>query len=120
MTPSPYRTHHCNELRPEHIGQTVTLSGWVNSTRDYGGFIFLDLRDREAMTQVVFRPEENPEAAAASHHIRDEDVLQLTSKVSKRLEGTDNNDLATGTIELVVSQLTVLNKAAVLPFQIGK
>lgn len=120
MTPSPYRTHHCNELRPEHIGQTVTLSGWVNSTRDHGGVIFLDLRDREGMTQVVFRPEENPEAAAASHHLRDEDVLQLTGKVSKRLEGTDNNDLATGTIELVVSQLTVLNKAAVLPFQIGK
>jgi aspartyl-tRNA synthetase len=120
MTPSPYRTHHCNELRPEHIGQTVTLSGWVNSTRDHGGVIFLDLRDREGMTQVVFRPEENPEAAAASHHLRDEDVLQLTGKVSKRLEGTDNDDLATGKIELVVSQLTVLNKAAVLPFHIGK
>jgi aspartyl-tRNA synthetase len=120
MSSSPYRTHHCNELRPAHIGQTVTLSGWVNSTRDHGGVIFLDLRDREGMTQVVFRPEENPEAAAASHHLRDEDVLQLTGKVAKRLEGTDNHDLATGEIELVVSQLTVLNKAAVLPFHIGK
>src|SRR5215212_4415953 len=117
---TPYRTHHCNELRPAHIGQTVTLSGWVNSTRDHGGVIFLDLRDREGMTQVVFRPEENPEAAAASHHLRDEDVLQLTGKVAKRLEGTDNDDLETGQIEVVVSKFTVLNKAAVLPFHIGK
>jgi aspartyl-tRNA synthetase len=120
MTSSPYRTHHCNELRPEHIGQTVTLSGWVNSTRDHGGVIFLDLRDREGMTQVVFRPEENPEAAAASHHLRDEDVLQLTGKVARRIEGTDNDHLATGQIEIVVSKFTVLNKAAVLPFQLDK
>ena len=120
MTASPYRTHHCNELRPEHIGQTVTLSGWVNSTRDHGGVIFVDLRDREGMTQVVFRPEENPEAAAASHHLRDEDVIQLHGKVAKRLEGTDNEHLATGAIEIVVTDFTVLNKAAVLPFQLDK
>src|SRR6187399_1931793 len=115
MTENMFRTHDCNSLRKSDIGTQVTLAGWVNVTRDHGGVIFLDLRDREGMTQVVFRPEENPEAAAASHHLRDEDVLQLTGKVSKRLEGTDYNDLATGTIELVVSQLTVLNKAAVLP-----
>lgn len=117
---TPYRTHHCNELRPEHIGQTVTLSGWVNATRDHGGVIFLDLRDREGLTQVVFRPEENPEAAKASHHLRDEDVLQLTGRVAKRLEGTDNDQLATGKVEVVVSRFTILNKAAVLPFQLDK
>lgn len=118
MTANTYRTHHCNELRPEHVGQTVMLSGWVNSARDHGGVIFIDLRDREGMTQVVFRPEENPEAAKASHHLRDEDVIRLSGKVAKRLEGTDNANLATGQIEIVVSSFTVLNKAAVLPFQI--
>ncbi len=118
MTANIYRTHHCNELRPEHIGQTVTLSGWVNSARDHGGVIFIDLRDREGMTQVVFRPEENPETAQASHHLRDEDVIQLRGKVSKRLEGTDNTNLATGQIEIVVSGFTVLNKSSVLPFQL--
>jgi len=120
MIPNKYRTHHCNELRPEHIGQTVTLAGWVNSTRDHGGVIFLDLRDREGMTQVVFRPEENPEAAAASHHLRDEDVLQLTGKVAKRLDGTANDHLATGDIEIVVGSFIVLNKAEVLPFQLDQ
>jgi aspartyl-tRNA synthetase len=120
MTANTYRTHHCHELRPAHIGQTVTLAGWVNSARDHGGVIFVDLRDREGMTQVVFRPEENPEVAAASHHLRDEDVIQLIGIVAKRLEGTDNAHLATGKIEIVVTSFTVLNKAAVLPFQLDK
>ena len=117
---TPYRTHHCNELRPEHIGQTVTLSGWVNTTRDQGGVIFVDLRDREGKTQIVFRSEENPEAAKASHKLRDEDVIQVSGKVVARLEGTENKDLATGQVEVVVSELTLLNKAAVLPFQLDK
>jgi aspartyl-tRNA synthetase len=117
---TPYRTHHCNELRPAHIGQTVTLSGWVNTTRDQGGVIFVDLRDREGKTQIVFRSEENPEAAKASHKLRDEDVIQVTGRVVKRLEGTDNNDLETGQVEIVVADLTILNKAAVLPFQLDK
>jgi aspartyl-tRNA synthetase len=120
MSSTPYRTHHCNELRPAHIGQTVTLSGWVNTTRDQGGVIFVDLRDREGKTQIVFRSEENPEAAKASHKLRDEDVIQVTGRVTKRLEGTDNNDLETGQVEIVVSNLTILNKAAVLPFQLDK
>ncbi|MFZ4768114.1 MAG: aspartate--tRNA ligase [Roseimicrobium sp.] len=120
MTASPYRTHHCNELRPAHIGETVTLSGWVNSARDHGGVIFVDLRDREGMTQVVFRPEENPEAAAASHELRDEDVIQLHGRIEQRLAGIENAQLATGEIEVVVTHFTVLNKAAVLPFQLDK
>ncbi|WP_050028175.1 aspartate--tRNA ligase [Verrucomicrobium sp. BvORR034] len=120
MQPNTYRTHHCNELRLAHVGETVTLSGWVNSARDQGGVIFVDLRDREGVTQIVFRSEENPEAAAASHKLRDEDVLQITGKVVKRLEGTNNDKLATGEVELVVSNLTMLNKAAVLPFQLDK
>ena len=120
MTANTYRTHHCNELRASHIGQTVTLSGWVNSARDHGGVIFVDLRDREGMTQVVFRPEENPEAAAASHHLRDEDVIQLKGHVEKRLEGTANANIDTGEIEIVVTEFIVLNKAAVLPFHLDK
>ena len=120
MIPNIYRTHHCNALRPAHIGQTVTLTGWVNSARDHGGVIFVDLRDREGMTQVVFRPEENPTAAEASHELRDEDVIQLIGKVEKRLEGTTNANIETGEIEIVVTEFKVLNKAAVLPFHLDK
>ena len=120
MIPNPYRTHHCNQLRAEHIGTTVTLAGWVNSARDHGGVIFVDLRDREGLTQVVFRPEENAELAAQSHELRDEDVIQVTGKVSKRLEGTENSKLGTGEIEIVATSLTVVNKADVLPFQLDR
>ncbi len=115
-----YRTHHCYELRPAHQGQTVTLAGWVNSVRDHHGVIFVDLRDREGITQIVFRPEENAEAAAASHKLRDEDVIMVSGRVAARLPGTENSKVATGEIELVAAQLTLLNKADVLPFQIDK
>jgi len=114
------RTHHCNELRSAHIGETVTLIGWVNTVRDQGGVIFVDLRDREGVTQCVFRPEESPEAAAASHKLRDEDVVQVIGKVAKRLEGTVNEKLGTGEIEIVASKLVMVNKADVLPFQLDK
>jgi aspartyl-tRNA synthetase len=111
-----YRTHLCNQLRKDHVGQTVTLAGWVNSRRDHGGVIFIDLRDREGLTQVVFRPEEHPQVAEASHGLRGEDVIQVTGIVSARLAGTENAKLATGDIEVVASSLTVLNKSDVPPF----
>ncbi len=120
MIPNPYRTHHCNQLRPTDIGETVTLAGWVNSARDHGGVIFVDLRDREGLTQVVFRPEENAELAAQSHDLRDEDVIQVSGRVAKRLEGTENAKLGTGEIEVVATRLTVVNKADVLPFQLDR
>lgn len=120
MIPNAYRTLHCNAVRPEHIGQTVTLCGWVNSARDHGGVIFIDLRDREGLTQVVFRPEENAEVAAQSHHLRDEDVLQITGKVAARLKGTENAKLPTGDVEIVATEFTILNKADVLPFQLDR
>jgi aspartyl-tRNA synthetase len=120
MIPNVYRTHHCNALRTEHIGQTVTLAGWVNSTRDHGGVIFIDIRDREGMTQAVFRPEENSEVAELSHALRNEDVLQITGRIEKRLAGTENEKLATGEIELVVTAAKVLNKSDVLPFHLDR
>ena len=111
-----YRTHLCNDLRKDHIGQLVTLAGWVNSRRDHGGVIFIDLRDREGLTQVVFRPEEHPQVAEASHGLRSEDVIQITGAVAARLAGTENPKLATGDIEVIASELTILNKADVPPF----
>ena len=94
----------------------MTLAGWVGSRRDHGGVIFIDLRDREGMTQVVFRPEEHPGVAEAAHALRDEDVIQVSGTVARRLEGTENAKLGTGAVELVADSLVVLNKAEVLPF----
>ncbi|MEX1048679.1 MAG: aspartate--tRNA ligase, partial [Akkermansiaceae bacterium] len=114
------RSHHCNELRDSHIGQTVTLIGWVNSARDHGGVIFIDLRDREGLTQCVFHPEENPEVSALSHTLRDEDVVQVVGRVSRRLAGSENAKIQTGAVEIVATGLTIVNKADVLPFQLDK
>ncbi|HEV3064598.1 MAG TPA: aspartate--tRNA ligase [Chthoniobacterales bacterium] len=111
-----YRTHHCNELRASNVGQEVKLAGWVDSRRDHGGVIFIDLRDREGLTQVVFRPEEFPEVAASAHTLRSEDVVQIVGKVALRLEGTQNPKLTTGEIEVVASSLNILNRSEVLPF----
>jgi aspartyl-tRNA synthetase len=114
-----YRTHTCNELRKEDIGKTVKLAGWVHVSRDHGGVIFIDLRDREGLTQVVFRPEENAEAAKQSHSLRSEDVIAVTGKVAPRLPGTENPKLATGDIEVVPTELIkILNRAGALPFQL--
>src|SRR6266576_454483 len=113
-----YRTHTCNELRKEDIGKIVSLAGWVHVSRDHGGVIFIDLRDREGLTQVVFRPEENAEVAKQSHSLRTEDVIQVCGKVAPRLAGTENPKLATGDIDVLPQSLTILNRAENLPFQI--
>jgi aspartyl-tRNA synthetase len=113
-----YRTHHCGALRPSDAGTEVTLCGWVDSRRDHGGVIFIDLRDREGVTQIVFRPDEHPAVAEQSHGLRSEDVITVTGQVAPRLTGTENAKLATGGIEIVATTLTVLNKADVLPFPI--
>jgi aspartyl-tRNA synthetase len=115
------RTHHCNELRPAHIGQTVTLSGWVHSRRDLGGLIFIDIRDREGRTQTVFDPshhylnKEHVERAAA---LRSECVVSISGEVRPRPAGTNNDKIPTGEIEVAVKQLEVLNMAEVLPFPV--
>src|SRR6058998_1529007 len=113
------RTHHCNELRPANIGQTVTLSGWVHSRRDLGGLIFIDIRDREGRTQTVFDPSDLPkemfERAAA---LRSECVAAIIGKVRLRPPGTTNLKIATGEIEVAATDLEVLNMAEVLPFPV--
>src|ERR1700675_333113 len=111
-----YRTHDCNSLRKIDIGKEVTLAGWVNVTRDHGGVIFIDLRDREGLTQVVFRPEETAELAKQAHTLRGEDVIQVSGTVAARLPGTENPNLATGDIEIIPSELRILNRADPLPF----
>src|SRR6476469_7923661 len=118
MTEQMYRTHHCNELRKTDIGREVKLAGWVAVRRDHGGVIFIDLRDREGLTQVVFRPEENAEVAKRSHSLRSEDVIQVSGKVAPRLPGTENPKLATGDIEVLPTDLVLLNRADALPFQL--
>jgi aspartyl-tRNA synthetase len=120
MIPNIYRTLHCNAVRKEHIGQTVTLCGWVNSARDHGGVIFIDLRDREGLTQVVFRPEENAELAARATRCVTRTSLQVTGKVAARLTGTENAKLGTGDVEIVATEFKILNKADVLPFQLDR
>lgn len=115
-----FRTHHCAALRDKDIGSRVTLAGWVGSRRDHGGVVFVDLRDREGVTQVVFRPEENAAVAGVAHGLRDEDVIQVSGQVARRLEGTENAKLATGAVEVVADELLVLNKADVLPFPLDE
>ena len=113
------RTQHCNELRPVHAGQTVTLAGWVHSRRDLGGVLFIDLRDREGRTQTVFDPADlSPEVFNTATHLHAESVIQITGKVRTRPAGTENAKIPTGQIEVLVKELVVLNNAAPLPFQI--
>ena len=109
------RTHLAGNLNKELDGQTVTLTGWVARRRDHGGVIFIDLRDRSGLAQVVFR---ESEVAEAAHDLRSEYVIQVTGTVEPRPEGSANPNLASGEIEVNVTDLTVLNKAAALPFQI--
>jgi aspartyl-tRNA synthetase len=113
------RTHHCNELRLDHAGQTVTLSGWVHSRRDLGGLIFIDIRDREGRTQSVFDPSAMPkELFDRAASLRSECVISVTGKVRRRPEGTSNSKILTGEIEIAASALEVLNMAEVLPFPV--
>ena len=113
-----YRTHDCNSLRKTDIGKSVTLAGWVHVSRDHGGVIFIDLRDREGLTQVVFRPEENAELAREAHMLGSEDVIEVSGRVAARVPGTENPKLATGDIEVIPNRLQILNRVDVLPFPI--
>lgn len=115
-----YKTHHCGELRTSHIGQTVTLAGWVHRRRDHGGITFLDLRDRFGIVQVVTDPTISPQAHEAAVDIRVEWVIQVTGVVRKRPAGMENPNLETGEIEVETTELRVLNPSKTLPFLINK
>ena len=111
------RTHYCGIVRESEIDQEVTVCGWVHRRRDHGGVIFIDLRDREGLVQIVFDPD-LPDIFSMAEHVRSEYVLQVTGKVRNRPEGTVNPDLPTGQIEILAQKLTVLNTSETPPFQI--
>jgi aspartyl-tRNA synthetase len=112
------RTHDCGSLRAGDIGKEVLLMGWVNTRRDLGNLIFIDLRDRGGITQIVFDPNVDEESHAKAHVLRNEWVLAVKGKVSPRLEGQENPKLPTGAIELKVTGLKILNKSETPPFQV--
>lgn len=112
------RTHTCGELRLEHVGTTITLNGWVNTWRDHGGLVFVDLRDRYGMTQVVFDPARGQELHESARSLRGESVIAVTGQVAPRLEGKRNPKLPTGDIEVKAALLVVLNKSDATPFEI--
>ncbi len=111
------RSHYCGHLSAEHIDQEVTLSGWVHRRRDHGGVIFVDLRDREGIAQIVFDPD-NPEMFMQAERIRNEYVLQVKGKVRQRPDGTENPEMPTGQVEVMAQELVVLNSAQTPPFQL--
>jgi len=112
------RTHDCGSLRAEDVGQEALLMGWVHSRRDLGNLIFIDLRDRGGITQIVLDPQVESESHKRAHVLRNEWVVAVKGAVSRRLEGQENPGLPTGDIELKVTQLKILNKTETPPFQV--
>ena len=113
------RSHYCGDLRKEHIGEDITLCGWVHRRRDHGGVIFLDVRDREGLAQVVFDPDRE-ESFALSDSCRNEFVVEIKGTVRNRPEGTVNPEMPTGEIEVLGKELVILNKAETPPFQLDE
>src|SRR5579871_6270802 len=113
------RSHYCGQVDSQLIGTSVQVAGWVHRRRDHGGVIFVDLRDREGLLQIVFQPELAPVFAVAER-LRNEFVIQVRGAVRARPEGTVNPNLASGAVELVCSELTLLNRAEPLPFQLDE
>ncbi len=111
------RTHKCGEVTKQHLDETIELCGWVHRRRDHGGVIFIDLRDREGLVQVVFNPDET-EAFAIAESVRSEYVLHVKGRVKDRLEGTINPNMKTGEIEVMVNQIEILNESETPPFPI--
>ena len=111
------RTHYCGQLNTTHLGKTVSLCGWAHRRRDHGGVIFIDLRDREGLAQIVCNPEP-VEMFKIAESVRNEFVLRITGKVRRRPEGSDNANLASGEIEIVCQEIEVLNVSVTPPFQL--
>jgi aspartyl-tRNA synthetase len=113
------RTHYCTEVNVDNIGQTVKLCGWVNSRRDHGGVVFIDLRDKGGLVQIVCDPTDNKDAWAVADIVRDEFVLVVEGKVRARGEGLENPNLITGKIEVVADKIVIENRSAPMPFELG-
>jgi aspartyl-tRNA synthetase len=118
--PNHYRTHWAGQLRADDVGQELRVAGWVHRRRDHGGLIFIDLRDRTGLLQLVFRPEEAPEAHAAAGALRAEDVITVRGELVRRDESAINPDLPTGEVELVAAELEQLADSETPPFQIDE
>ena len=118
--PNRYRTHWAGELRADDVGEQVRVAGWVHRRRDHGGLIFIDLRDRTGLLQLVFRPEEAPEAHEAAGRLRGEDVITVNGELVRRDESAINPELPTGEVEVVAAELEQLADAETPPFQIDE
>ena len=114
------KSHNCGELRENHAGQKVTLAGWVHRRRDHGGKVFIDLRDREGIVQVVFNPQVSQEAYQVAGSLRSEYVIQVTGEVAPRPEGTKNPKLATGAVEVMANEAVILNPSKTPPLYISE
>jgi aspartyl-tRNA synthetase len=114
--PEHKRTIYCGQMRPEHIGREIVLCGWVHRRRDHGGLVFVDLRDREGIAQVVFSPDFFPDAHEKADALRAEYVLSVRGTVRRRPEGTENRNLPTGAVEVVASSIAILNESKPIPF----
>jgi aspartyl-tRNA synthetase len=113
-----WRDLMCGEVRPEHVGQRVTLAGWANTRRDHGGLVFVDLRDEAGRCQLVVNPDRAPDAAKVAHDVRNEFVLQAEGEVVRRAPEAVNPNLPTGEVELQVDRLTILSRSTPIPFQL--
>jgi len=113
------RTHYCAEVNEQHIGETITVAGWVASRRDHGGVIFIDLRDKDEVVQLVCDPADNVEAHKTAEEIRDQFVLIATGKIRARGEGLENPNLKTGKVEMVVDSLVIENRSKPMPFELN-
>jgi len=114
------KSHNCGELRENHAGQKATLAGWVHRRRDHGGKVFIDLRDREGIVQVVFNPQVSQEAYQVAGSLRSEYVIQVTGEVAPRPEGTENRKLATGDVEVIAKEAVILNPSKTPPLYISE
>jgi aspartyl-tRNA synthetase len=113
------RTHYCAEINEKHIGEEVTVAGWVSSRRDHGGLIFIDLRDKDEVIQLVCDPAENPDAHKIAEEVRDQFVLVSTGMMRARGEGLENPKLKTGKVEMLVGKLAIENRSKPMPFDLG-
>ncbi|KYJ87205.1 aspartate--tRNA ligase [Sulfurovum riftiae] len=113
------RTHYCAEINEEQIGETVTVAGWVASRRDHGGVIFIDLRDKDEVVQLVCDPADNVDAHKVADEVRDQFVLIATGKIRARGEGLENPNLKTGKVEMVVDSLVIENRSKPMPFELN-